>query len=234
MEEKVVGIMGGMGPEATWDIFGRIIKSTSVKCDSEHLRIVIDNNPKIPDRTKAILGKGNSPIDVMISTAKNLEKSGVDFIIIPCMTAHYFIKDVQAAVNIPIINGLELVNRYIENNFKDISKIGLIATSGTVKSNLFQSYVKNKSIIVPQEQVQEEMVMDIIYGPKGIKAGNNSDEVVKRLEKTIEILIGQGAEAVIAGCTEIGLVLKNKKMSIPVIDPLNLLAEEAIRLAKEA
>src|SRR5690554_5446049 len=105
MKEKVIGILGGMGPEATCEIFRKIIKFTQVKTDAEHIRVVIDSNTKIPDRTKAIFGKGISPVKEMVATAKNLQGAGADFIIIPCMTAHFFIDEVQKAIDIPIING---------------------------------------------------------------------------------------------------------------------------------
>ncbi|GAJ09165.1 unnamed protein product, partial [marine sediment metagenome] len=91
MPEKIIGILGGMGPEATIDLFYKIIKFNPSEKDQDHLRIIIDNNPKIPDRTAAILGKGEDPLPALQETARNLEKAGANFIIIPCNTAHYFL-----------------------------------------------------------------------------------------------------------------------------------------------
>ncbi|GAH53208.1 unnamed protein product, partial [marine sediment metagenome] len=107
MPEKIIGILGGMGPEATVDLFHKIIKFTPAKKDQDHFRIIIDNNPKIPDRTAAILGKGEDPLPALQETARNLEKAGVDFIIIPCNTAHYFLPQIQKSVNIPVLNMIE-------------------------------------------------------------------------------------------------------------------------------
>lgn len=87
---KVIGILGGMGPEATAELFLRIIKATPAQRDQDHLRVIVDNNPKIPDRTAAILGEGQSPLPEMVRTARNLERAGVDFIVMPCNTAHYY------------------------------------------------------------------------------------------------------------------------------------------------
>jgi len=87
-KEKTIGILGGMGPYATVELFSKILKFTPARKDQEHLRIIIDNNLKIPDRTEAILGNGKSLLPEMIATAKNLEKAKVDFILIPCNTAH--------------------------------------------------------------------------------------------------------------------------------------------------
>ena len=100
MKEKIIGILGGMGPEATADLFYKIIKLTPAKKDQEHLRIIIDNNPKIPDRTKAILYKGENPLPELIKTAQNLEKAGANFIIMPCNTAHYYHHEIQKIINI--------------------------------------------------------------------------------------------------------------------------------------
>ena len=95
MKEKVIGVLGGMGPEATIDLFQKIVKLTPAKKDQEHIRIIIDNNPKIPDRTKAILYNGENPLPELVKTAQNLERAGADFIIIACNTAHYYFHKIQ-------------------------------------------------------------------------------------------------------------------------------------------
>ena len=87
MNEKTIGILGGMGPEATLDCFAKIIKNTPAKKDQEHLRVIIDSNPKIPDRPAAIIGKGESPVPALIHGCRCLQLAGADFIIIPCVTA---------------------------------------------------------------------------------------------------------------------------------------------------
>jgi len=84
MNQKIIGILGGLGPEATVDLFYKIIKLTPVEKDQDHFRIIIDNNPKIPDRTDAIIGNSKDPLPELIATAQNLEKAGADFIIMPC------------------------------------------------------------------------------------------------------------------------------------------------------
>lgn len=232
MQEKIIGILGGMGPEATCEVFRRIIKYTKVEVDAEHIRVIIDSNPKIPDRTKAIVGEGISPVNEMIATAKNLQKAGANFLIIPCMTAHFFIKEIEKAIDIPIINGLVETNKYIGNTYPTMKKIGLLATSGTISTRLFQNAMKNKEIIIPDKEMQEKLVMDTIYGVNGIKVGNTSYQVVERFCKVIETLKKEGAEGIIAGCTEVGLVLSAKDMAIPLIDPLTILAKTAVTLAK--
>ena len=114
MGEKIIGILGGMGPEATADLFYRIIRSTPVKRDQDHPRTIIYSNSKVPDRTAAILGKGPSPLPEMTMAATKLEKTGADFIVIPCNTAHYFIEELRKEIDIPILDMIELTAKTIK------------------------------------------------------------------------------------------------------------------------
>lgn len=232
MKEKIIGILGGMGPDATCALFDRIIKFTNAKCDSEHIRVIIDNNPKIPDRTSAILGKSPSPVPELIKTATNLQNSGVDFIVIPCITSHYFLDEVQKKINVPILNALKLTKEYIDEKYENINKIGLIATSGTVKTKLFQNLLDNKEVIIPTEEEQDKYVMEIIYGKEGVKAGYRAGKVKDYLSEIVNRLKDRGAEAIIAGCTEISLVLSQSDIDIPLIDPLTVMAEKSVLIAK--
>lgn len=232
MKEKSIGILGGMGPEATWDFYGRIIKATPACQDSEHIRVIIDSNPKIPDRTRAILGLGPSPVEAMIESGRYLEQSGADFLVIPCMTAHHFIKPVQEALNIKIINGFELIRSFMDSDIMADKKTAVIATTGCINTRIFEKYLDEDRLLFLDDMTQNTEVMDIIYGPRGIKAGHVSGEVIARLTRLFEVFQQQGAEYVIAGCTEISLVLKNQSMPLPVIDPMDLLALEAVKLVK--
>ncbi len=229
MKEGVIGILGGMGPEATADLFYRIIRATPAKKDQDHLRVIIDSNAKIPDRTAAILHGGPSPLPMMIETAKNLEMAGASFLIIPCNTAHYYIDELRREIGIPVVSMIEVTASRLKNmNFK---KVGLIATDGTVKTGLYQNALGKEGInvLVPSESLQKE-VMSAIYDH--IKAGDLNTGRKKVLMVANE-LIRKGVEAIICGCTEISLVLKEGDISVPVVDPLQMLAEEAVRLAFE-
>lgn len=232
LQEKIIGILGGMGPDATCVLFDRIIKYTNAKCDNEHIRIIIDNNPKIPDRTGAILGNSVSPVTELVKTATNLQNSGADFIIIPCITSHYFFKEIQREIDVPILNALEITKEHIDKHHGNISKIGVIATSGTIRTNLFQKLLIDKEIIIPTEEEQREYVMEIIYGKEGVKAGNRAGKVKEYLVEIVERLKNRGAEAIIAGCTEISIVLDQSDIDIPLVDPLTLMAKKSVEIAK--
>ena len=230
MPEKIIGILGGMGPEATIDLFYKIIKFTPAEKDQNHLRIIIDNNPKIPDRTAAILGKGKNPLPALQETAKNLEKAGADFIIIPCNTAHYFLSSIQESVKIPILNMIEETVKETQKKNSSIKKVGLLASIGTYKTKIYHQHFKkfNIEVISPEEKDKEE-VMKAIYA---VKAGDLSEGIKISIFKIAQKLIDKGSEALIAGCTEIPLILKEGDVSVPIIDPTRVLAETAVRKAR--
>ena len=234
MSEKVIGILGGMGPEATIDLFTKIVKKTKVKKDQDHLRILIDNNPKIPDRTKAIQKKGPSPLGKLVRSAKTLEEAGAGFIVIPCITAHHYYQSLQKSIEIPILHIVEETMKVIQAKFKGIQKIGLIATTGTIQTGLFQKYLSRIGIasILPTPQIQKRWVMEAIYGKKGIKAIGPSENSKRLILKASQYCMEHGAQAVIAGCTEVPLVLREEDLPVPVIDPLSILAEASIKKAQ--
>lgn len=224
MNDKLIGIIGGMGPEATVNCYLKIIKATKATKDQEHFRVIIDSNVKIPDRTEAILGIGESPVNAMVETAKNLELLGVEVACIPCMTAHYFIEEVQKEVNYKILNAFVEVRKQIARLYPKITKIGVLATSGTIKSGLFDKYLDNIQVIYPNDITQNDKVMRAIYGKNGIKSGITEGEPIELLIEAAQELIDNGAELIISGCTEIGLVLQPHHVSKPLIDPMEVVA----------
>jgi aspartate racemase len=234
MTERIIGILGGMGPDATLDLFKKIIKNTEAARDQEHLRVFIDNNPKIPDRSPAILGLGENHLPMMIESAKNLELVGADFIVIPCVSAHYFIKELRDRIAIPIISIIDEVAREIKRCLPDIKRIGLIATAGTIKAGLFQDRLGEigVEVLVPPPKDQENIIMSAIYGELGIKAGFISLENNVKILKASNALIEKGSQGIIGGCTEVPLVLQQNDISVPFFDSLNILALASIRAAK--
>lgn len=230
MGEKIIGILGGMGPEATIDFFSKIVKGTKVKKDQDHLRILIDNNPKIPDRTSALQGKGPSPLPQLTQSAKVLENAGADFIVIPCVTAHNYHEALQKRLKIPILHIVEETLKTINVRLKGVRRIGLIATTGTIESGLFQKFFRPVDIelLLPKARAQREWVMKAIYGTKGIKAIGPSESSQGLIHKVAQELIRHGSEAIIAGCTEVPLVLRDGDLSVPVIDVLSVLARAAV------
>jgi len=234
MKERIIGVLGGMGPEATLDLFQKIIKNTKAVKDQDHLRVFIDSNPKIPDRTPTILGSGENPLPLMIETARNLESAGAHFIVMPCVSAHYFIEELREGITIPVISIIEEVAGEVERRLPAIRQVGLIATTGTIRAGLFQDRLRETGVevLVPTPEDQENLVMSAIYGESGIKAGFTSLENKGNILKASNALIEKGAQGIIGGCTEVPLVVQQGDMEVPFFDSLNILALAAIRLAK--
>ncbi len=229
MNDKIIGILGGMGPEATAECYLKIIRATNASKDQEHFRVIIDSNSKIPDRTEAISGRGPNPVPEMVHAAKNLEKLDVDVACIPCMTAHYFIDDVQREVNVPLLNAFLETKKFIQDVHPKATKIGVLATTGTLESGLFEKYLDDMDVIYPTPYTQQEKVMKAIYGEDGIKSGNTDGEPLHLLQEASQELMENGAEVIISGCTEIGLVLKPYHVKTPLIDPMEVVAHAVVK-----
>ncbi len=209
------------------ELFRRILSFTPAKHDQDHIHVIIDSNPKIPDRTRAILGLGESPLPMMIETAQNLERSGADFIAIPCNTSHYWLSELRGAVSIPIIDMIAETAARVASHIPSLNKVGLLATSGTLSSGLYQRAFAELGIalLTPSDE-QEVEVMD---GIERIKAGGH--DVQGSLIDVSEQLVGRGAEGIIPGCTELSLVISQELLPVPVFDPLSILAQRAVALA---
>lgn len=228
-QKAIIGVLGGMGPDATVDLFAKIIRSTPAKKDQDHLRIIIDNNPGIPDRQEAILGDGPSSLPMILETARNLEAAGANFIVMPCNTAHYWIEDIRKTVAIPVVDMIEETAKTTVRLYPTVRTVGIMAANGTVRSGLYQRQFRNLGIKTtsPPDEDQAE-VSKVIYS---VKAG----DLAKCSPIAIEIcgrLIKSGAEAIVVGCTEIPLVLKPGDLPVPMIDATQVLATRAVQMAQ--
>lgn len=222
---KTIGIIGGMGPLATCDLFRKIIEVTDAGCDQEHIRVCIDNNTQIPDRTAAILGRGISPVEEMVKSARRLRDMGANVLIMPCNTAHYFYKDVSESVEIPVLNMIEETAAAIQK--KGMQHVGLLATDGTIQSGVYADVFKKMNITatVPSREGQKA-VMDVIY--KGVKAGNYQIDLTD-FYRAVEELLDAGAETLVLGCTELPVAFQEFHIDKPFVDPTQVLALAAVQ-----
>jgi aspartate racemase len=229
---KIVGILGGMGPQATCDLFNKIISYTNAKSDQENIHLLIDNNVEIPDRTSYILGKGENPIAYMIETAVKLKNAGADMIIMPCNTAHYFYDKLTQAVELPFINMIEEVERYIYESYGKC-KVGLLATTGTYKGKVYENYCGKYNIeIISPDNEDKNFILDLIYK---VKAGDMNFDI----DKIISILNrfkNDGISTIILGCTELPLVFdsldKEQFKNFNFISSTDILAKRTVEMAK--
>lgn len=113
MKPKTIGIIGGMGPEATLALYGEILQATPAQRDQDHLHVIIDSNPRIPDRTAAILEDGEDPVPAVVTACRRLERAGADFAMIPCISMHVFLDRIRGRTDLPIISALDAVGNHI-------------------------------------------------------------------------------------------------------------------------
>ncbi|MBQ8858072.1 MAG: amino acid racemase [Lachnospiraceae bacterium] len=225
-EKKTVGIIGGMGPAATAMLFQKLIDYTEAENDAGHMHIVIDNNPGIPDRTTAILKGEDTPAKYIVESGKNLEMCGARLLLIPCNTSHYFYDEIQAQLNVTVVNMIaETAKVCLEKGY---TKVGVLATTGTCKTHTYDRELKKFGIetVYPNENGQKK-VMEIIYDQ--VKAGKKIDASI--IDQTLKEMATEGAQCFILGCTELPFAIKNGDFGYHFLDSLDILARRAVELA---
>lgn len=228
VRRPVIGVLGGLGPWATLHFFELVLRLTPASRDQEHLRVIIDNNPTIPDRGPAILGHGEDPTPALVATARNLEEAGADFIVIPCNTAHAFYDKIKAAVRVPVLHIMEEVAQDLAGRRPPVRKAGVLATRATVAAALYDRALREKKIDLVVPPPEDQKVIDrLIYA---IKAQDVGPELQTEATLVARRLADRGAEVLILGCTELPLALEGG-VGVPLIDSTRVLAEAAVREA---
>lgn len=225
--KKSIGILGGMGPMATADLFTKIVANTKASSDAEHIRIYIDNNASIPDRTAAILGDGIDPVPYMTDSLRKLEACGADCIIVPCNTAHYFVPQLQKLTDIPFVNILEATASACATNHPG-KTAAILASKGTLSTGLYEKVLSAHQVkyLIPDASMQDAL-MRVIY--QGVKADADPDYYRADMEYVLEGLKKLGADYFILACTELPLAFSNLRLTHTTIDPTLELAKAAIR-----
>lgn len=236
-----IGLIGGLGPAATVDLYDKIVKATPAKNDQEHFKLVVEQNPQIPDRTACLLKGGVDPTLAMYGCARRLQKDGCDAVIVPCNTAHAFVPYLERHLDIPFINMQVATMEEIKAKLGDKARIGLLATSGTVQTGIYSEKAKalNLPLFVPDEKHQE-LVMAAIYGPLGAKAGYTDGQCHDDLCAAAEYLVKTyDCNCLILGCTELPLILHEcddfecAGKTVSLVDPTSALARKVARIAIE-
>lgn len=225
--KKTIGILGGMGPLATADLFEKITLLTKAETDRDHIRVYIDSNANIPDRTAAILNNGEDPVPEMASALRNLEKCGADCIIMPCNTAHYFLPRLQEMTEIPFLSILTAAAEACKKQFPG-KTVGILGTTGTLSANLYQKALDQAGVpFVTPVGKEQEALMRVIY--QGVKAGKGPDDYRADFLTVLEGMLARGAEVFLLGCTELPLAAQALHITLPTVDPTAELAKAAIR-----
>ena len=225
--KKTIGILGGMGPLATADLYRKIVENTKADGDNGHVRVYIDSNCAIPDRTAAILSGGPDPVPEMLSALRNLEKCGADCVIMPCNTAHFFLPRLQAETELPILSMPEITAARCAERFPG-RRACLLATRGTLAAGIYDAALARSGVevLLPGEKERGEL-MRLIYDV--VKASRPIRPEMESWHDLLGTLHGQGADYYILGCTELPILAAALAHPGPFIDPTLELARAAIR-----
>lgn len=234
---KVVGVLGGMGPDSTVDFFARLVDASRGGSDQDHLRVVIDNDPTVPDRTAGITGRGPSPAPHLAAMARGLVAQGAELLVMPCNSAHAFEEAIrEAAAAVPFISLIETTVQATSARLPAARTVGLLATDGTLAAGLYhRAYaVAGVTALSPTEDDQR-LVMEAIYA---VKAGRQ-EQAGELLRGVAMRLASAGAEAVAMACTEVPLVLREGDVvgaggqPLPLIDSTGALVERTVAAARD-
>lgn len=231
---KTIGILGGMGPFATLDLFQKIIENTPAEVDQDHLKILIYNNPKIPPRIQ-LPRQSTYPLPELIQSAAILQEAGADFLIMPCHTAHIWYEEMQKHLSIPFYSIIHNTVKSTEQLYgnKENKKLLLLATETTIQSELYQREFENTPFTLIVPHLEQQNVVDEAI--KAVKSGkmNPHDSSLNKLNQIINQYSDDGVSLLLGCCTEIPIMYPFFHTNMKMVDPTLLLAKLAIAKAME-
>lgn len=228
--ELTVGVLGGLGPAATLDFLAKVLALTPARCDQDHLHLIVDCDPKVPSRNDALAGRGPSCGPALAAMARRLEAAGADFLVMPCNTAHAFAAAITAAVRIPLVGMIGEALDAAARRLPQARRLGLLAADGCRAARLYETAMQARGLEPVTTDAEGQAAFMALLGR--IKAGEQGDAARGGMRRLGEALVGRGAEAVIAACSEVPLVLADGELSRPVIDSTAALAEATVAYAR--
>lgn len=215
--DMVLGILGGLGPEATVNFLDVLVDRTPAETDQDHLETIVYSDPKVADRNEAILRDGESPLPRLERNARRLELTGADRIVIASNTTHYYHDEIARAVDVPVPNMIEVTADSVSPN---VDTVGVLTTTTAREIGLYDDAFTEATVAYPE---QMDVLMDAIYA---FKSGDR-DEAIRLFDSAVEPFLATDIETVVLGCTEFSVLDWN--YSIDVIDPVEHLVDYCLR-----
>jgi aspartate racemase len=229
--KKKLGIIGGMGSPAAVSLLNRITMLSNAENDQDYIEVILHNNTKIPDRTAAILSNSLSPVNELSRSVNLLNSSGVDLIVLACMTAYHFYPQLTGISSCEILHPVSVIMEELSSNRKYAGKkkIGLLGSSGLLKSRLIQDYLEplGYTIITLDEDEQQRYFMNPIY--KAVKLNQTGESVRSDFMYQFELLASRGAEVILGACSEIPLLISEDAVIPGYLDVFELLAKKVVK-----
>jgi len=233
-ERLTVGVLGGLGPEATLDFFAKVLAATPARRDQDHLHLIIDDDPSVPNRNDAVAGRGPSPAPQLAAMARRLEAAGADFLVMVCNAAHAFQDSIEDAVAIPFVSIVEEAVAATLARVPGARRVGVLAAEGALDAGLYQRAFAARGVeAVAPEGDDRATFMELMYA---IKAGDKGDAIAGGMLRLARHLHEAGAEALVAGCTEVPLALSQPALdgaglALPLIASTDALVAATIAIA---
>ncbi len=224
---RTIGILGGMGPLATADFYRKIILATPARCDQEHLRVVIEADPSVPDRSAFLQGVGPDPLPALTRGAQRLVAAGADFITIPCNTAHAFLPALREAVALPFLDIVAETAARVRLDYPAVRRVGIMGTASTISTGLYHAALREQGLEPMQPDAAGQALVSAAIA--AVKGSDTGPETTALLLTAGQGLIDGGAEVLLAACTELPIVLLPGMLPVPLLDPTTILAEAAVR-----
>ncbi|MEQ6916632.1 aspartate/glutamate racemase family protein [Halomonas aquatica] len=227
----IVGVLGGMGPDATVTFMQRVIDATPAEDDIDHVHLLVDNNPKVPSRIRALIhGDGENPGPAIAEMACRLEQGGADFLVMPCNTAHYYWQFAQEAVDIPVWH---IVERTLDAIARRIpgARVGMLCSPALRKIGLYEGFVESRglSLVYPDD---EASVLEVICAVK--RGQGRHPETLAAFARAADDLRARGADVLVLACTELSVIQDALDASVPIVDTVQVLAEQVVAAAQGA
>lgn len=226
--ELIAGVLGGLGPQATVDFMTKLVAATDANSDQDHIRMLIDHNPKVPNRHAAIAGTAPSVGPELAAMAQKLEAAGADFLVMVCNTAHAYSDDIRAAVSIPFVSIIDVVVEALRAH--PVTQVGIMAAEGCLRAELYQNALRAaefEPVLWSDAELQD--FMQLVYR---IKAGDCAADIGTSMQELAASLQARGAEVLVAGCTEVPLHLSAADTALPLLSSTDLLVRHTIKLAR--
>ena len=228
--DRVVGVLGGMGPHATVDFFAQLVRATEADKDWNHLHIVVEDNPRIPSRTRAFLFGEESPAPHLAAGARRLEAMGAHIIGVPCNSAAYFLQPAREAVRARVLDPVTATADALRLHAAAPRRPAVLGGMVTARARLYTKELAGSGIepLYPDDAGQAEVAALI----EALKKLDTSPAVLDRTQALVRSMQAAGADAIVLGCTELGLIADRLACDLPVLNSNALLARQLVSLAR--
>ncbi len=227
---KTVGVMGGMGPAATVDFLVRLLAEATARQEQDLLRVLTDNDPTVPDRNAALAGQGPSAGPSLAQMARGLHAAGAEILAMPCNAAHAYQGDIRAATPLPFVSIIDATVAEARRAVPRLRTVGVIAAGATIDARLYDTaFAKFDIATRVNDGPLRERFMAVLYR---IKSGDMGPASKAEMRGIAVELIAQGAQAIVAGCTEVPLVLEQRDIQVPLVNSTDCLVAATLAAAR--